>query len=129
VASGVATTATPGPSVSGNPTPQASRPPRVLSVSLAPLSTELGVKPRTGATPVRVVSVQLTSSIVMEPGATYSAPVWTSSNNSVATVDSKGLVSSGVATGSAVIKVTIGTAEATAGVTVIDLGGAGVTIG
>ncbi|MBM3267441.1 MAG: Ig-like domain-containing protein [Candidatus Sericytochromatia bacterium] len=124
----VAQTAAPtvAPTVVGTPAPGAT--PRVLKVTLSPASTTLGVKPRTGATPARAATVQLTSNITMEEGATYSTPAWTSSNTSVATVDGTGMVSSSASTGSATIKVKVGAAEATAGITVVDLGGAGVTI-
>lgn len=117
-----------GSSASPSPTPAASASPKILSVKIEPATATLGVKPRTGATPVRAIAAQLTPVVVLETGATYSAVVWTSSNPAMVTVDGKGLVTAGTATGSAVVSLKIGTLEATAGVAVVDLGGAGVTI-
>jgi glucosylceramidase len=100
----------------------------LLQINLVPAAATLGVKPRTGATAVRGSTLQLAPQVVTETGATYSAIVWSSSNTVIATVDDKGLVSAGTATGSAIVKLRIGTLEGTSSITVVDLGGAGVTI-
>jgi hypothetical protein len=97
-------------------------------VGVTPAAATLGVTPRTGATPARPATVQLAPQIEMTAGATYSTMVWSSSNTVIATVDHQGLVSAGTATGSAIVKLRIDTLEGTAGITVVDLGGAGVTI-
>ncbi len=127
VAATVAPTTAPA-AASPTASPSTSPTPRVLQVDLVPQTATLGVKPRTGATAVRASTLQFAPQIVLETGATYSAVVWSSSNTVVATVDGKGLVSAGTATGSAIVKLQIGTLECTASVSVVDLGGAGVTI-
>lgn len=126
-----APTATPTPT----PAPTATPTPTVyvayaLQVTVSPATATIGVQPANGATAYQATTAQLGADVYMSNGAHTAQATWTSSNNTVASVDQSGLVTSGTQSGTVTITATStdGKASATATITVQSDGGAAVTI-